>query len=221
VALSEIGCFNPAENLLDIGCGNGSQTEFFARHLKFCIGIDLQYSRLAGFDSSLRQAGILNISMIGGSAEQLPFQDRSFSIVTCFEMLEHVPDQQQTLREIWRVLKLGGTIILSVPHRWWIFETHGAILPLLPWNRVPFFSWLPKRLHDRWARARNYTHGEIAQILQHSGFCEIRTRLLTAPMDVVKVKQIQGLLRSTLFCGDTTRVPALASNIFAYAKKST
>jgi len=219
VAMAEADGLFKGESLLDIGCGNGSQTEFFARHIARCVGIDLQVSRLAGFKRELRERGISNTFMIGASADHLPFKDKSFAFVTCFEVLEHVPDESKTLQEIWRILRPGGSLIVSVPHRWWVFETHGAELPLLPWNRVPFFSWLPRRIHDRWARARNYSLGQIVTILKRSGFNEIKTRLLTAPMDVLRNKKLQRILRASLFAGDTTRIPPLASNIFVCAKK--
>ncbi|MBU1652761.1 hypothetical protein KKA00_11105, partial [bacterium] len=105
--------------------------------------------------------------------------------------------------------------------RWWVFETHGADLPLLPWNRVPFFSWMPKALHDRWARARIYRQKEIQKLMDESGFKEIKTALLTAPMDVLKVKSLQKLLRAIVFKGDTTKIPLLSSTIFVHVKKNT
>jgi ubiquinone/menaquinone biosynthesis C-methylase UbiE len=205
--------------LLDIGIGNASQTEFFARHAKSSFGIDLQVSRLVEFRRDLMQRGIFNIHFLGGNAESLSFKNNIFDFVTCFEVLEHVENQLNALKEILRVLKPGGTIILSVPHRWWIFETHGASLPLLPWHRVPFFSWLPKNVHDRWARARIYTQKEISEILDSVGFEDVRTVLLTAPMDVVKNRSIQKLLRRTIFSRDISTLPFLASNIFACAKR--
>jgi ubiquinone/menaquinone biosynthesis C-methylase UbiE len=220
VALSLLQGFKPEGLLLDIGSGNGSQTEFFARNLKQAIGLDLQVSRLPGFRRVLQQRNITNITLLGGNAEALPFRNQTFDYVTCFEMLEHVKDQDRTLAEIRRVLKPEGALIMSVPHRWWIFETHGADLPLLPWNRVPFFSWLPTKIHDRWARARIYRRSEIRELVAQSGFTKIETRLLTAPMDVVKNQKIQKFLRTTVFTGDTTRIPILASTIFLYAKKS-
>jgi ubiquinone/menaquinone biosynthesis C-methylase UbiE len=221
VAQNLIGNFQADSLLLDIGSGNAGQTEFFARHTRLSLGLDLQISRLNGFQRDLQKRGISNITLLGGNAQQLPFHDGSFDYLTCFEMLEHVQSEQQTLSEIKRVLKPGGTLIMSVPHRWWVFETHGANLPLLPWNRVPFFSWLPTKIHDRWARARIYTQREIQDQLMRTGFGDIETRLLTAPMDVVKNPTIQKLLRSTIFTGDTTRIPLLASTIFVYAKNCT
>ena len=207
--------------LLDIGCGNASQTEYFARHFTQTVGVDLQFHRLPGFQKELIDSGISNIELMGANSQNLPFNHDVFDYVTCFEVLEHVVEQQRTLAEIWRVLKPNGIIILSVPHRWWIFETHGADLPVLPWNRVPLFSWLPKSIHDRWARARNYTRKETEKIVKETGFSQIQIKLLTAPMDVVKNEKLQKLLRAAIFINDITSITFLASNIFICAKKCT
>lgn len=220
VALSALGDLKSGGLLLDIGCGDGSQTEFLAKHFGYCIGIDLQHSRLSGFRKELLSRRVGNIILLGGNAEILPFKDASFDYVTCFEILEHVEEQETALQEVRRILKPGGFFAISVPHRWWIFETHGANLPLVPWNRVPFFSWLPKSIHDRWARARNYTQNEMRRILANAGFVSIQTQLLTAPMDVVKNKKMQQILRTLVFKGDTTKNPLLSSNIFVCAKKN-
>ncbi len=220
VALQHVKGLEDGGRLLDIGCGNASQTEYFAKRMEFAAGIDLQANRLPGFRRDLVSRKISNILLMGGNSETLPFKDDTFDFVTCFEMLEHVFSQDQTLQEIRRVLKPGGNLIMSVPHRWWIFETHGADLPLLPWNRVPFFSWLPKPIHDRWARARIYTRAKIEGIVQSAGFTDVTTELLTAPMDVVKNERLKGLLRKQIFRGDTTKVPVFSSTIFVKAKKT-
>ena len=69
---------------------------------------------------------------------------------------------------------------------------------------MPLFSWLPKRLHDRWARARIYRRREITALLERSGFEVLEARYLTAPMDVVGWAPLRDALRATLFRGDTT-----------------
>jgi hypothetical protein len=110
-------------------------------------------------------------------------------------------------------------LALSVPNRWWIFETHGAELPYLRWNRVPFFSWLPKRIHDRYARARIYRRREIVRLLRDHGF-EIETSLyMTAPMDVVRLGPLRRLLRATVFRPDRTRLPWLATAVLVIARR--
>ena len=118
-----------------------------------------------------------------------------------------------------RVLTPGGTLVLSVPNKWWIFETHGARLPLLPWNRVPFFSWLPRPIHGRFARARIYTRGRILRLLAEAGFEILACRYLTAPMDVVRQEGLAALLRRTIFSGPGTRWPILSTSIFVMARR--
>ncbi len=81
-------------------------------------------------------------------------------------------------------------------------ETHGADLPLLPWNRVPFFSWLPTPLHERWARARIYTRGRILGLLEECGFVVEDVRYVTAPMMWCPAP-LRRLLRKTLLSDDT------------------
>jgi SAM-dependent methyltransferase len=137
-----------------------------------------------------------------------------------FEVLEHVRHEQNALSELCRVIKPGGKLVMSVPNRWWVFETHGANLPVLPWNRVPFFSWLPKTLHDRYARARIYTRGEIVGKISRAGFSVERSLYITAPMDVVKWPPAQRLLRATVFRGDLTRIPTLSTAVMVTAERT-
>ena len=52
----------------------------------------------------------------------LPFADRCFETVFCAQVLEHVPRPEELLREAFRVLKVGGQIILTVPQTWGLHE---------------------------------------------------------------------------------------------------
>jgi hypothetical protein len=107
----------------------------------------------------------------------------------------------------------------SVPNKWWIFETHGARLPLLPWNRVPFFSWLPTPLHERWANARIYSKSRIKRLLEKHGFEVLDMQYIMAPMDVIKWKPLQQFLRKYVFNADTTSMPFKSVSIFIIAQK--
>jgi SAM-dependent methyltransferase len=139
--------------------------------------------------------------------------------VTSFTVLEHVPDEEAALAEMRRVLRPGGRLIISVPNRWWIFETHGCNLPGLPWNRVPLVSWWPKAWHDRWARARIYRLREIEKLVAQAGFkVDIRFRM-TAPMDMLGNAFLRRLVRATLFRPDRAVLPIQATENFVVATR--
>ena len=135
-----------------------------------------------------------------------------------FEVIEHLPSEDG-VRNYAESLKMGGIAAISVPNKWWIFETHGANLPMLPWNRVPFFSWLPKPLHERWAHARIYTRKRIIQLLEKHGFEILKVQYVTAPMDVVKWKPLQSFLRKWVFRGNNTSNPFKAVSILVFCRR--
>jgi 2-polyprenyl-3-methyl-5-hydroxy-6-metoxy-1,4-benzoquinol methylase len=200
--------------LLDFGCGTGAQTLLFANQFDRIIGVDIDESSIQTFQRSIKNRGLEGrIEAIQYDGHTLPVPDASVDFAISFEVLEHVIDERRALAELRRVLKPGARLAMSVPNRWWIFETHGAALPLLKWNRVPFFSWLPKPLHDRWARARIYSRREIVAALRRAGFEVHTATYITAPMDVVRNPRVQNLLRSMIFRGDTTRVPFLSTAV--------
>lgn len=204
--------------LLDFGCGTGAQTLLFAADFDRIVGVDVEESSITTFRRRIDELGLTEkIQALCYDGRTLPLADASVDFVVSFEVLEHVEDERRALSELRRVLKPGGRLAMSVPNRWWIFETHGAALPLLEWNRVPFFSWLPRPLHDRWARARIYTRGEITGKLRAAGFDVLESGYITAPMDVVKNPRVQDLLRRIVFRGDRTTVPFLSTAVLVVA----
>ncbi len=100
------------DTVLNVGCNNG----YLERHLfegrcaaTFGVDVDTQAIEFA------QAHGVKSKYQIA-PAEQLPFGDASFDKVFCLDTLEHVQDESQTLSEIYRVLKPGGALVLSVPH---------------------------------------------------------------------------------------------------------
>jgi SAM-dependent methyltransferase len=206
--------------LLDFGCGNGAQTRLFAADHEELLGVDIAgapVGELNAWAAAAGEAGRVRAEIYDGRC--LPCADASMDAAISFEVLEHVADEAAALAELARVLKPGAVLAISVPNRWWIFETHGAQLPLLPWNRVPFFSWLPTRLHDRWARARIYRRRQIVAKLRAVGFEILAARYITAPMDVVPWPWLRAALRATAFRGDTTPFPWLATAVLVIARR--
>jgi ubiquinone/menaquinone biosynthesis C-methylase UbiE len=203
--------------LLDFGCGSGSQTLLFAEQFDRVIAVDVDPAFVADCARRAADAGLAErVRCMVYDGRNLPIDDESVDFAVSFEVLEHVDDETRALSELHRVLKPGATLAMSVPNRWWIFETHGAALPLLRWNRVPFFSWLPKPLHDRWAHARIYSRREIVRKIQAA----VRTSVyVTAPMDVVRNRRVQRWLRTRVFRGDQTLNPFLSTAVLVVAAR--
>jgi SAM-dependent methyltransferase len=92
---------------LDVGCGSGLNL----RHLPAgSVGLDLNPRNLQKAGKRAPQAVLTQADMY-----RLPFRDETFGAAVCSEVLEHVPDPQIALAEIWRTLRKGGMLIGTVP----------------------------------------------------------------------------------------------------------
>lgn len=205
--------------LLDFGCGNGAQTVEFANDNCRIVALDIDPQDLAVLNDHLSAYKLAGISPVQYDGNSLPLRSGSVDAIISYEVLEHVRDESRTLRELFRVLKSGGEMMISVPNKAWVFETHGAHLPLLPWNRVPFFSWLPRSVHRRYAKARIYRKKDIVRTLEENSFEVVEALYVTAPMDVVNIPWLKKFLRKTIFSGDATGNPFLSTSILVYCRK--
>ena len=112
-AVSEFAHSLPAgSRVLDAGAGEGAYREFFHSH-RYC-GVDLAIG-----DPSWNYGRLDTIADL----THLPFRDDSLDACLNIVTLEHVREPAQVLREIARVLKPGGALLLAVPHEW---EVHQA-----------------------------------------------------------------------------------------------
>jgi len=208
---------------IDIGCGNGAQTVLFARHFDRWMAIDVEENRLEEFRRELQRGSYEAASkpheIVQYDGERIPLESNTADILTCIEVIEHTRSDSNTISELFRVLKPGGTAIITVPNKWWVFETHGANLPLLPWNRVPFFSWLPKSIHSKYAKARIYRKSQIESLICAAGFDIKKSLYITAPMDMLKPESLQKAVRKAMFRNDETRLPFLSTSVMLVVTK--
>ena len=58
----------------------------------------------------------IQVDVVDLNLEKLPYQDKTFDIVTCTEVIEHLEHYRETLREVFRVLKENGTFVVSTPN---------------------------------------------------------------------------------------------------------
>ena len=101
-----------ARSLLDVGCGEGVLTQRWAGRLapRRVVGIDLDDPLIA---AEWARHGAPNLTYVAQRAEQLPFADGEFDLVTAIEVLEHVPDPAHTLAEMARCA--ARHVLVSVP----------------------------------------------------------------------------------------------------------
>jgi SAM-dependent methyltransferase len=178
----------------DIGCGNGAYTEVIARDAECVVGLDLQADLLLPFRERVDSAAH-RPEVACAAAESLPLRGDSIDVAFCIETLEHVTDDVRGLSELHRIIKPGGYVVLTVPNKWFVFETHGLRAGPIGGNRIPFLSWLPRPIHSRIAAARIYTNGQIRNLVADAGFVDVRVDYVMPPLDKVVFPALKSLLR--------------------------
>jgi SAM-dependent methyltransferase len=95
-------------SVLDAGCGSGRMLEELERYgTVYGIELDPQAAALA----ASRGHGEVRV----GRLEELPWEDATFDLITCLDVLEHTPDDRVTLAELRRVCRPGGWLLVTVP----------------------------------------------------------------------------------------------------------
>lgn len=99
-------------NVLDIATGAGHTAAAFAPYVAKVVASDLTPEMLAEARKLAEAKGFANMETAAADAEQLPFDDQSFDLVTCRIAPHHFPDVAAFVAESWRVLKPGGRFAL-------------------------------------------------------------------------------------------------------------
>ena len=97
---------------IDIATGGGHTALVFAPHVKHMIASDLTQQMLDQVEKQVTEKGIDNVSTHIADAEDLPFDEGRFDLVTCRIAPHHFPSIPQFVAEVFRVLKPGGTFAL-------------------------------------------------------------------------------------------------------------
>ena len=126
------------QRALDVGCGGGILADAMARKGASVLGIDLSTKALKVAQLHALEAETPNVTYREVAAEALAAEaPGSFDVVTCMEMLEHVPDPASVVRACATLVKPGGWVFFSTLNRnpkSWLFAIVGAeyVLNLLP-----------------------------------------------------------------------------------------
>ncbi|MFC1690546.1 class I SAM-dependent methyltransferase [Nanoarchaeota archaeon] len=110
------------DKVLDIGCSTGINARAYSKGKKLNIyGLDSSKTLLTNPDV------FKGMKIICGNAEKLPFKDKYFDNVVCFDLLEHLNKDNQCVKESYRVLKTGGKFIIFVPAFQFLWNDHDVV----------------------------------------------------------------------------------------------
>lgn len=101
-------------DVLDIACGEGYGTALLAHKAKSVVGVDISEEVIR--HANQRYAGD-GLSFVQGSCSQIPLPEASVDVVVSFETIEHHHEHQAMMREITRVLRPSGLLIISCPEK--------------------------------------------------------------------------------------------------------
>jgi len=157
------------EKVLEVGCGRG----FYLNALSRCFpklkitGIDLSPERL---DKARDFIGQSRVELLQADVTSLPFKNNSFDRIIAAEILEHVKDDQRAISEIYRVLRPGGLVMITVPNKDYPF-----LWDPLNWVLEKIFNWhIPSNiwwLAGIWAdHVRLYDRDDLITKFKKVGF---------------------------------------------------
>ncbi|GAB4478121.1 MAG: hypothetical protein Kow00124_22090 [Anaerolineae bacterium] len=161
---------SPGENILDIGMGYGFYDMVLARHYDRVVrGLELT-ENIPVYSGLARDMGVEVIE--GGlTAQGLPLPDASVDFVILSEVLEHLRiGPALALREIGRVLRPGGHLLVTTPNIARLINVMHLLAGRNIIERLPDEGADLDHITDAWQHIREYTMGELTDLLARSGF---------------------------------------------------
>jgi SAM-dependent methyltransferase len=151
----------PGIRFLDAGCGDGALTCVVATQGADAVGVDPDPAMLTRARARAADAR-LDVTFLDGRVERLPFPDASFDVVASVTVLCFVPDAAGAVREMARVLRPGGRLVLGELGRWSVWA---ALRRVRGWLGSP-----------TWKVARFRGSGELRLLAEQAGLSVTRVR---------------------------------------------
>lgn len=174
----------PNLKVLDVGCGGGFTSEFLASRGALVTGVDPSALSIETAKHHAAQNS-LQIDYRVGVGEKLPLPDKSFDVVVCVDVLEHVTDLAKVLSEINRVLTPGGLFLFDTINK--TFKSKVVMI----WMLEKLLKHIPNGTHD-WNMF--IPPADLEKALLSSGFSKPEL----AGFDVQGVDKKNGRIRATI-----------------------
>jgi len=123
---------------VDIGCARGTLLNWLREQGWDCYGVDISAETVA------RGRTDFGLNLYAGTLEQAHYPDASFSLVTAFDVIEHLQDPLVTLQDAHRILEPNGSLIMEVPNESTVFRIIGRMLYRTSFKRI---EWPLRKLY--------------------------------------------------------------------------
>jgi SAM-dependent methyltransferase len=142
--------------VLENGCGVGMYVGKLAGLGSRVTGLEYDFERAT-------EAKVRSQQIVNAAGESLPFPASTFDLILSHEVIEHVRDDRQAVRDMVRALRPGGRIVIFCPNRGYPFETHGIYWRgKYHFGNKLFVNYLPRRWRDRLApQVRTYSSKDL------------------------------------------------------------
>ena len=183
--------------ILDVGCGLGNYTTLFTSNRNSVYAIEILDVRDKKFSS--------NYKFILYDGSIFPFKNNTFEVVMNFDVIEHVKNDTKFVKEMYRVLKPGGSTIVATPNR---HRIASILLKLIGKKDVFPKVMQEEGIGGKSIHEREYTSGELKKLFSKTGFKDIKTYGCW-----------MGVRGKYNFGTERFVIPAFAHTIFLYASK--
>ncbi|HOX89769.1 MAG TPA: bifunctional 2-polyprenyl-6-hydroxyphenol methylase/3-demethylubiquinol 3-O-methyltransferase UbiG [Burkholderiaceae bacterium] len=157
----------PGARVLDVGCGGGVLAEAMAARGAHVTGIDLSTKLLRVAELHALESGVAVEYHESAAEAWAEAHAGAYDVVTCMEMLEHVPDPSSVVRAVARLVRPGGQVFFSTINRnpkAFLFAVVGVeyVLNMLPRGTHEYAKFIRPAELARWARDAGLVTGEMA-----------------------------------------------------------
>jgi SAM-dependent methyltransferase len=202
--------------VLENGCGIGAYVARLRQFTPYVFGLDYEFERVAEGGKTLDK-------LICAAGEALPYPENAFDVVISNEVIEHVQDDAASLREIVRVLRRGGRLVLFCPNRWYPVETHGIYWRgRYIFGNIPLVNYLPDPVRNKLApHVRAYTRRRLRKLLSGLPVKIVRHSIIFGGYDnlITRFGPLGKLIRAGLYVFENTPLQVLGLSHFLVVEK--
>lgn len=202
--------------ILENGCGVGMYVEHLSPLGGEVFGLEFDYER--AHEAAARSERIFN-----AAGESIPLPTGTVDLVLSHEVIEHVQDDRAAVREMIRVLKPGGRMVLFCPNRGYPFETHGIYWRgSYHFGNKPFVNYLPRAWRDRLApHVRVYSRGDLEKLFDGQPVKFIERTIIFGSYDniIARFGLVGKLLRMVLHALENTPLRLFGLSHFCVIEK--